>query len=380
MEVIVLAGGQGSRLKGVVSDRPKVLADINGRPFLDYLLEHTLKFPVSKIIISLGYMAQSIVDFAGDSYRGIPVEYSREEKPLGTGGAIKKAMEKCSEKRVIIINGDTFFPIDLSDFYNQSSNSSGAVALKRKSESLRYSFIKTKNGVITSYTEKKESGAGLISGGIYCLKKDALKNFPDSFSIETDYFQRFAAKLNIKGIEYFDFFIDIGTPEDYEKAKTVLGRKRRAAFFDRDGTLNYDTVHLHENEKLKFIPGRAELVKKYNDDGWLTIVITNQAGIAKGEYTVEEMHRFHEYFNSRLKRDYGAHIDAFYYCPHHPDYTGECECRKPKPGMILKAIKDFDIDAANSVLYGDKIWDIQAGEAAGIKSIMVKNDENDKTL
>lgn len=149
----------------------------------------------------------------------------------------------------------------------------------------------------------------------------------------------------------------------------------KAAFFDRDGTINVNTGHLYEPEKLVFIESMPELIRRYNTEGFKVIVVTNQAGIAKGLYTEEDMHHLHDYMNNQLMKRWGAHIDAFYFCPHHPDYTGECNCRKPKPGMILQAIKDFDIDVGQSVLYGDKPSDIAAGEACGIRSVLVKNKE-----
>lgn len=145
----------------------------------------------------------------------------------------------------------------------------------------------------------------------------------------------------------------------------------KAAFFDRDGTINVNTGHLYQPEKLVFIAGAPGLIRRYNDKGYKVIVVTNQAGIAKGYYTETDMHRLHQYMNEQLERQWGAHIDAFYFCPHHPDYTGDCACRKPKPGMLLQAIRDYDIDVAQSVLYGDKPSDIQAGEACGIRSILI---------
>lgn len=145
----------------------------------------------------------------------------------------------------------------------------------------------------------------------------------------------------------------------------------KAAFFDRDGTINVNTGHLYETEKMVFIQGVPELIKKYNDSGYKVIVVTNQAGIAKGLYTEKDMHKLHKYMNECLLEQYGAHIDAFYFCPHHPDYTGPCDCRKPEPGMIQQAINDYDIDVTKSVLYGDKPSDIEAGEKCGIESIYI---------
>lgn len=148
----------------------------------------------------------------------------------------------------------------------------------------------------------------------------------------------------------------------------------KALFLDRDGTINIDTGHLYKIEDFEFIDGMPELIKKYNDLGYKIIVITNQAGIAKKYYTEEDVNKLHKYINESLEND-GAHIDAFYFCPHHPDFTGECKCRKPNPGMILRAVKDFDINLEESILIGDKETDIEAGIKAGIKRLVLLGDE-----
>lgn len=141
---------------------------------------------------------------------------------------------------------------------------------------------------------------------------------------------------------------------------------RAAAFFDRDGTINVDFGHVYRCEDLQFIPGIPERIRTYNENGILVIVITNQAGIAKGIYSEADMRRFHAYMNRRLESDYGAHIDAFYFCPHHPDYTGPCECRKPNVGLILNATEDYGISLSDSVMYGDKESDRIAAKTSGI--------------
>lgn len=153
----------------------------------------------------------------------------------------------------------------------------------------------------------------------------------------------------------------------------------KAAFFDRDGTINVEVNYLYKVEDFKFIDGIPELIKSFNDNGYKVIVITNQAGIARGYYTENDMHILHEYINEELRK-IGAHIDAFYFCPHHPDFTGDCNCRKPKTGMIEQAIKDFDIDVTQSVLFGDKSWDVEAGEKCGIKGYLIDKDPINKIM
>lgn len=147
----------------------------------------------------------------------------------------------------------------------------------------------------------------------------------------------------------------------------------KAAFFDRDGTINVNTGHLFEPEKLRFVAGAPELIRTYRNQGFLIIVITNQSGIAKGYYTEEQMHSLHEYMNFKLQKEYGTHIDHFYFCPHHPDYSPPCECRKPKTGMLLKAIRDYRIDCSQSVLFGDKSSDIECGRRMGITSFYIQD-------
>lgn len=145
----------------------------------------------------------------------------------------------------------------------------------------------------------------------------------------------------------------------------------KAAFFDRDGTINVDVNYLYRIEDFRFIEGMPHFIKKFNDWGFKVIVVTNQAGIARGYYTIEDMNKLHNHINNELAK-IGAHIDAFYFCPHHSDITGLCHCRKPEPGMIQQAIKDFNIDVTQSVLFGDKSWDIEAGKKCGIKGYLVK--------
>ncbi len=144
----------------------------------------------------------------------------------------------------------------------------------------------------------------------------------------------------------------------------------KAVFFDRDGTINVDTGYVHTIEEFRFIDGMPEFIKKWNDWDYKVIVVTNQAGIARGYYTEEDMHALHVYMNQELNK-IGAHVDAFYFCPHHPDFTGECHCRKPESGMIEQAIKDWDIDVTQSILFGDKQSDIDAGMKCGVKGYLV---------
>lgn len=151
----------------------------------------------------------------------------------------------------------------------------------------------------------------------------------------------------------------------------------KAAFFDRDGTINVDVHYLYKKEDLQFIEGMPQFIRMWNEWGYKVIVVTNQAGIARGYYTEAQMHVLHQYMNEQLNL-YGAHIDAFYFCPHHPDFTGPCHCRKPEPGMLEQAIADFDIDVSQSILFGDKPWDLEAANRCGINGYLINCTLNEQ--
>lgn len=151
----------------------------------------------------------------------------------------------------------------------------------------------------------------------------------------------------------------------------------KIAFFDRDGTINVNFGYVYRPEDLEFVEGIPAVIRQYNEEKIPVLVVTNQAGIAKGYYTWEQMERFNLYLNTQLQERFGAHIDAFYACPHHPDYTGDCDCRKPKSGLFMQAAKDFNVDFSQSVMYGDKESDRLAALGAGIKKFyLVKCDKN----
>ena len=213
---------------------------------------------------------------------------------------------------------------------------------------------------------------GLINGGIYIINRNIFQCIEkNKFSFEKDVMEKKTEEILINSFESDGYFIDIGIEEDYYLAQDKF-KKSKALFLDRDGTINVDTGHLYKTEDLVFIKGVPEFIKKYNQFGYKVIVITNQAGIAKGYYREQDMHKLHNYMNEKLKSEYGAQIDAFYFCPHHPDFTGECNCRKPKTGMLEQAINDFNIDVSQSLLVGDKPWDIECGKRIGIKSYYVE--------
>ena len=226
-EVIILAGGFGKRLFDVVSDVPKCLAPINGTPFLDYLIKYLQKFGICRLILSLGYKSDFIISYINEFHSDLDVTFVIEDSPLGTGGAIKASLKEVKAKNVLVVNGDTFFNINLNAFYNAALTNQYAftMALQRMERNYRYGFVELdeKNEII-SFCEKQESNNVLINTGFYIINKEQLDFGAnnDIFSLEKDFFESDLRKIKLYGIEFNDEFIDIGVPYDFNKAQTFF--------------------------------------------------------------------------------------------------------------------------------------------------------------
>ena len=228
---------------------------------------------------------------------------------------------------------------------------------------------------ITGFREKDPAlkGPALINGGVYLVSRSILDLISGPCSIEQDVFPQLAESGRLKGQQFEGYFLDIGLPDTYEQAKREIParRIRPCAFLDRDGVLNIDHGYTHKASELQFVDGAPQAVRALNDAGYYVIVVTNQAGVAKGHFREADMHDFHAAMSEELSKA-GAHIDAFFHCPfhadavvdgyHHPDHPD----RKPNPGMIEKALADWPIDRQGSFLIGDKASDVAAAKAAGI--------------
>jgi len=226
-EAIILAGGLGTRLRSVVEDIPKPMAEVCGRPFLCYILDFLHTQGIERVILSVGYKWEVIKDFFGSQYKNLELEYAIEDKPLGTGGGLKNALKYVCKEEVFVLNGDTFFDIDLNLFYNlhKSKNSKLSIALKKTENTERYGIVEIdENNRIVSFLEKKKGGSGFINGGIYLLNKKFFNAVmqENNFSLEKDFLERYFREYEFFGFPFDGLFVDIGIPEDYEKAKNYL--------------------------------------------------------------------------------------------------------------------------------------------------------------
>lgn len=379
MQAIILAGGFGTRLQPIVKDVPKPMAPIAGRPFLIYLFWHLKKCGITQVVLCVGYLQEKIIDFFGDNFLGVKIFYAKEEKPLQTGGAIANALKFLDKKKPIIaINGDTFLQIDYQKLlqFHAQKKSQITLALLQVEDCSRYGSVELdENGAIKNFLEKsKLKKSGLINGGIYVFDSKIFANFvlEKSFSFEADFLAKHLSILKPQGFVTKKYFIDIGVASDYAKAQVELPQltKNCALFLDRDGVINVDLGYVFEIEKFHFIDGIFELCARAQELGFLIIVATNQAGIAKGFYSEEQFLKLTKWMENEFEKR-GIKIAKTFYCPFHVEgkiakYRQNSNDRKPNAGMLLAAIDQFNIDPKKSIMIGDKESDMLAAKKAGI--------------
>lgn len=225
-EAIILAGGKGTRLQSVVSNVPKPMALIGEKPFLMLLLQYLQSQGIEKVVLSVGYMYEIIQETFGESFNGLSISYSIESEPLGTGGAIAKAMTMVESQSVLVLNGDSFIKINLEEIERKipTSENHSLLVLKEMNNVSRYGSVVLKDEVVTAFEEKQFKEKALINAGVYVLNKDIFKdkNLPEKFSFEKDFLEKEVEKENLRGIVTNGYFIDIGVPEDYQKAQIEL--------------------------------------------------------------------------------------------------------------------------------------------------------------
>lgn len=408
MEVIVLAGGLGTRLRSVVKEIPKCLAPIcfrtqeepdlcPCRPFLGYLLDWLVSQGVEHVVFSVGYLREQVISYVEGHLWPFKYDFAIEESPLGTGGGIRLALEKCLEQKVFVVNGDTFFPVDLSEvpFHHPVT-----LALKPMTHFDRYGavtvqpvaknqFSATSTGAslqVSAFQEKQHCEEGLINGGVYAIDRSRLdlSSLPEKFSFEKEVLEPGAAIGQIGGWVSDAYFIDIGIPEDYQKAqwaipawkavqdasKAVLNASADTLFLDRDGVLNrhLEGDYVRDWSQWEWMPGILEELARWSQAFHRIILVTNQRGVGKGLMSDEALARIHAQMMADILQA-GGRLDLILTCTAVEETDPR---RKPQPGMFYEACNLFpDIDAKKSVLLGDSPSDAQFAENCGMAFILL---------
>lgn len=419
MLTIIMAGGKGTRISELFPDIPKPLIPIDNIPVLEREINSLRNQGFTNMILTVSHMADKIMDYFGDGSKlGVKIEYFVEETPLGNAGALYKLRERIGTEPFLLLNADAVFDVDFNRMVSFHKEHSALVTLFTHPNSHPYDsgliIADEKNRVQawlakederpTYYKNRVNAGLHVIDPKVLDLAgiDGELVGTVDSSTgkvIKVDLDRQILKPLSGTGsmvcYDSPEYVKDMGTPERFNsvvkdyKAGVVSGKnlsnKQKAIFLDRDGTINKYVGFLRSIDQFELIPGVAEAIKRINASGYLCIVVTNQPVIARGEVTVEELDIIHKKMETELGFA-GAYVDGLYYCPHHPHkgYEGEvpelkidCDCRKPKPGMLTKAAEEYNVDLEQSYMVGDGENDIKAGKAAGCKTVLINGEGTD---
>lgn len=383
-EAIILAGGLGTRLRSVVSELPKCMAPVAGRPFLFYVINYLRSQGIEKFIFSLGYKHEVIEAYLKDQFSTLQYECSIEEEPMGTGGAIQLACKMATEKNILVANGDTLFKINGKELFNFhiEHGAECTLALKPMQQFDRYGVVELDDKkTISDFKEKQFYASGLINGGVYVLNVENFltKDFPEKFSFEKDFLEKYYQQGKIAGIVQDDYFIDIGIPEDFERAQTEFKQapldlstidKTWTLFLDRDGVLNEDKVgsYIFHPDEYVFYDGVPQAFRLLKEKFGRIIIATNQRGVGRGLMSVADLDEIHHRMLSVIEEN-GGKIDAIFYAS---SINNDDPVRKPNPGMAIKAKEKFpEIDFSRSIMIGNNISDMQFGRNAGMYTIFL---------
>lgn len=401
MKTVIMAGGKGTRISSVASDIPKPMIKIDGRPVLEREIECLKNQGFTDIIITVSHLGSIIMDYFGDGSKfGVNIKYFNEVEPLGNAGALFRIKDELTED-FLLLNADAIFDIDFNRFVEYHKKKGGLVTLFTHPNSHPYDsglIITDSNDSVLKWLSKEDDRPtnykNLVNAGLHVISPKILEQEINTPKIDLD--RQLLKPLAGTGLMYSykssEYVKDMGTPDrylavtkDFKEGKVTsknLCNKQKAIFLDRDGTINKSVGFLTNINDFELEEGAAEAIKKINNSGYLAIVITNQPVIARGEVTLEELDEIHNKME-RLLGEQGAYLDAIYYCPHHPDkgFAGErieykiiCDCRKPKPGMILNASKDYNVDLNESYMIGDYKNDVLCGKNAGCKTAIIDKD------
>jgi D,D-heptose 1,7-bisphosphate phosphatase len=374
-QAVILVGGLGTRLGERTKTTPKPMLPVGGRPFLDILIDEIARYDAfEEILLLAGHKAESIqARYAGTVRGRARLKVSLEQAPVGTAGALVQATDLLHQ-RFLLLNGDSFFDFNILDLVSRANSGLVQMALRANVMGDRFGRVVLDGDRVRSFIAPGRGATGPVNAGVYVIDHSIIAGIDRlPASLEQDVFPVLAANGAMRGTPYRGYFIDIGIPEDFARADVELNAqlRRPAVFFDRDGVLNHDSGYTFETHRLEWIDGAREAVKAVNDAGCFAFVVTNQSGVARGLYEESHVQRLHRWMADEMAA-MGAHIDAFEYCPDHPDgaierYRRVSHRRKPAPGMITDLLGRFHVDADRSILIGDKASDLEAAHAAGLK-------------
>ncbi len=414
MKVVIMAGGKGTRISSIASDIPKPMIRIGEKPVLEHQINNLKANGLTDITLVIGHLGHVIKDYFEDGRQlGVNISYFVESYPLGTAGALFKMPELTED--FLLMCGDVMMDVDFQRFIRFHHEHQAWASLMAHPNGHPYdsSLLVTemlppaeKGGLPVDthrviqwmnkederhyYQNRVNAGIEIISPRLLEEVRTSLLNpsigkAGKSLDLDRDVLKASLSTGRIFAYDTPEYIKDMGTPDryhdvemDFQNGKVSarnLQHPQKAIFLDRDGTINLHTGFICHAEDLQLIPGAAEAIRLINRSGYMAVVVSNQPVIARGECSFQELRNIHDKMETLLGRE-GAYVDAIYYCPHHtdkgfegelPEYKTDCLCRKPKPGMMLQAATDWNIDLKQSYIIGDSDKDVAAGQYAGVK-------------
>lgn len=403
INAVIMAGGKGTRLGNLVHEIPKPMVKLDNKSILERQIDTLKASNIKNITIVVGYLGDVIKNYFKDgSSFGVNIDYIEETEPLGSSGSLYYLKDKMHDD-LILLFGDLIEDIDFEKMVNFHKSNNALITLFSHPNSHPFDsdlLIVDENNIVKGMDSKHNVRNyyyhNLVNAGIYVISPKALEYFvkPEKKDMEKDFINSFIPSNKVYSYSSSEYVKDAGTIERLQsvtndiKNKIVANKNishpQKAIFLDRDGTINIHRGHLSDINKFELLPHAAEAIKKINESGYLAIVITNQPVISRGDLTFNGLDEIHKKMETLLGKE-GAYLDAIYFCPHYPEsgFPGEvkelkidCDCRKPKIGMLLKAQKRFNIDFSKSWFVGDADLDIKCGQNAGCKTAMILGPKN----
>lgn len=405
-----MAGGKGTRISSIASDIPKPMIRIENKPVLEHEMECLRDQGFTDIILTIGHLGSQIKDYFGDGSGispatgepfGVHITYFVEHEPLGNAGALFRMKDQLKED-FLLLNADAMFNVDFNRFVAYHRKKGGLVTLFTHPNSHPYDsglIIADDQACVERWLAKEDERPkyyrNRVNAGLHVISPAILEQPIATAKVDLDrqLLKPLAGSGKMFCYDSPEYVKDMGTPDRYYavcedfRAGRIAGKnlktKQRAIFLDRDGTINQYVGFLRDIDSFELIAGAADAIRKINASGYLAIVVTNQPVIARGEVSFAQLEQIHNKMETLLGLE-GTYVDGIYYCPHHPHsgYAGEipelkivCNCRKPKPGMLLQAASDFNIDLSQSWMIGDGENDVKAGLAAGCKTALIGKGE-----
>jgi D-glycero-D-manno-heptose 1,7-bisphosphate phosphatase len=378
-QAVILAGGQGTRLRPLTLTTPKPLIPIHGKPFAAYLVTLLKNNGIEEIIFLTGYLGEQFPSYFGDgSAFGVSIKYSHSAIEDDTAERIRKAKDLLDE-HFLLLYGDNYWPLNLEKllaFHKERNTLATVTVYERQDPEKKNNMRVSLNGFVEVYDKKRETpGLNGVDIGFFILSREVLNFLPqENKNFESSVLPQLIDKKQLAGFLTKQPYWGLTDIERLPSVERALNPKRRVLFLDRDGTLNVrppQAEYIQNKKEFIFLPGAVEALQQLAANGYEMYLISNQPGIARGVMTEQNLQDIHTYLQEELQKK-GVTLSGIYYCPH--GWDDGCECRKPKPGMLFRAAREHNIDLSRSIFVGDDERDKEAGDAAGVPTILVSSE------